>query len=139
MKPTLENSKPKKGIRFGIWMGLALFCAYFYGYFYLGAYFIWHVELPSQIWGWFQLLFGSIGYLVLGVVLFVPTFFLSLFLVLSDPYIWKMFWPVVITFLAGIFSPILGPIDESILFVVMTTIRYFLDRKNPPSPPSHLS
>lgn len=109
----------KKGNKYGVLIGISLVVVYFYAFIGIAIYLGWNIAWPADVMGWVSLALKSLGYLVVGILGFIPVLIASLFFVLRDPKLSFIAWPLVITLIyAFIPIPVPGPIDEAIVFAL---------------------
>jgi len=110
--------KGSSGIRFGILYSLGLLCVYCYGSVGFGMYQIWDRGIPATWTDLFHLALGSLGYLTLVFFFGLLVLGACLYLFLKDPFLFQMKIPLLVMILVAIFSPVLGPMDESLTLLV---------------------
>lgn len=128
----MEETMPvpvKRGIPYGLIWGVLFICVYAYLFFFVGIYFIWDKGLPSDASGFLLLAGSSIIYLIASVFGFIPVFIISLIFIIRDRSFRqsvKNNWPVLLALIYPVLPNIPGPIDESVMSVIMFCIRVFL-------------
>lgn len=130
MEETTSASAPtKKGMPYGLIWGILFICVYAYLFFFFGIYFIWNQGLPDDASSFLVLAGSSIVYLVASILGFIPVFITSIVFIIRDRSFRQSFknnWPVLLALIYPILPNIPGPIDESVMSVVMFCIRTYL-------------
>jgi hypothetical protein len=109
----------KKGIRYGVLIGIALFVAYIYAFFGVGIYLVWTGGWPADGMAWIELALKSLVYFVIGFAGFMIVLLLSIFFILRDRNYKHITVPLVITLVYLMLPiPIPGPIDEALVFAI---------------------
>jgi hypothetical protein len=109
----------KTGFKYGILIGVGLLTAYISAFLAIGVFFIWQTELPGDVWGWVTLVFSSLAYILIGIILFIPILVTSLFFVFRDQNIGLIGLPLLATAVYALLPiPLPGPLDEAIIFVL---------------------
>ena len=119
----------KSGVPYGLIWGVLFICVYAYLFFFFGIYFIWNQGLPNDLSGFLVLAGSSIVYLIVSVLGFIPVFITSIVFIIRDRSIRKSFknnWPVLLALIYPVLPNIPGPVDESVMSVIMFCIRVFL-------------
>lgn len=114
---------------YGLIWGVLFICVYAYLFFFFGIYFIWNQGLPSDLSGFLVLAGSSIVYLIVSVLGFIPVFITSIVFIVRDRSIRQSFknnWPVLLALIYPVLPNIPGPVDESVMSVIMFCIRVFL-------------
>lgn len=126
----MENIEPKKtGVPYGLIWGVLFICVYAYLFFFIGIYFIWDKGIPSDAGGILLLAGSSIIYLIASILGFIPVFIVSIIFIIRDRSFRQSFknnWPILLALIYPILPNIPGPIDESVMSVVMFIIRVIL-------------
>lgn len=126
---TAELTPQKKGIPYGLIWGVLLVCVYAYLFFFVGIYFIWDKGLPNNVSELLLLGGSSIVYLIASFFGFIPVAIISIIFIVRDRSFRQSFknnWPVLLALIYPILPNIPGPFDESVMSVVMFSIRVFL-------------
>ena len=126
---TLMPAPAKRGVPYGLIWGVLFICVYAYLFFFFGIYFIWNQGLPNDLSGFLVLAGSSIVYLIVSVLGFIPVFITSIVFIVRDRSLRQSFknnWPVLLALIYPILPNIPGPIDESVMSVIMFCIRVFL-------------
>ena len=119
----------KSGVPSGLIWGVLFICVYAYLFFFFGIYFIWNQGLPHDLSGFLVLAVSSIVYLIVSVLGFIPVFITSIVFIVRDRSIRQSFknnWPVLLALIYPVLPNIPGPVDESVMSVIMFCIRVFL-------------
>lgn len=119
----------KSGMPYGLIWGVLFLCVYAYLFFFIGIYFIWDTGVPDSIGGILLLAGSSIVYLIAGIVGFVPVFITSIIFIIRDRNLRQSIknnWPVILALIYPLLPNLPGPIDESVMSIVMFCIRVYL-------------
>ncbi|HMV42994.1 MAG TPA: hypothetical protein PK079_06440 [Leptospiraceae bacterium] len=119
----------KSGMPYGLIWGVLFLSVYAYLFFFFGVYFIWDQGMPDTFGGLLLLAGSSFVYLIAGILGFVPVFITSIIFIIRDRNLRQSIknnWPVLLALIYPILPNLPGPIDESVMSVVMFCIRVYL-------------
>lgn len=126
---TLMPAPAKRGVPYGLIWGVLFICVYAYLFFFFGIYFIWNQGLPNDLSGFLVLAGSSIVYLIVSILGFIPVFITAIVFIVRDRSLRQSFknnWPVLLALIYPVLPNIPGPVDESVMSVIMFCIRVFL-------------
>lgn len=126
---TIMPAPVKRGVPYGLIWGILFICVYAYLFFFFGIYFIWNQGLPNDLGGFLVLAGSSIIYLIASILGFIPVLITAIVFIVRDRSIRQSFknnWPVLLALIYPVLPNIPGPIDESVMSVIMLCIRVFL-------------
>ena len=129
IEETLPIQSQKSGVPYGLIWGVLFICVYAYLFFFFGIYFIWNQGLPDNLGGFLVLAGSSIVYLIVSILGFIPVFITSVVFIVRDRSIRQSFknnWPVLLALIYPVLPNIPGPVDESVMSIIMFCIRVFL-------------
>ncbi len=119
----------KRGMPYGLIWGVLFICVYAYLFFFFGIYFIWNQGLPNDASSFLVLAGSSIAYLIASILGFIPVLISSIVFIVRDRSFRQSFknnWPVLLALIYPVLPNIPGPVDESVMSVIMFCIRVFL-------------
>lgn len=128
MEEEIQPTK-KSGMPYGLIWGVLFLSVYAYLFFFFGVYFIWDQGMPDTFGGLLLLAGSSFVYLIAGILGFVPVFITSIIFIIRDRNLRQSIknnWPVLLALIYPILPNLPGPIDESVMSVVMFCIRVYL-------------
>lgn len=130
----MNEQLKKEGIPFGTLWALLLYVVYFYIFILIGIYLIWKSGYPQSSSEWLIIFGSSLGFIIIGILGFIPVFFIGLYFIFKDRdffQTFKLFWPAIIALIyTALPINFPGPIDEIFIDGLAAILEFNILRKN---------